>query len=182
MARSTYTRDDVSTHSDGFRESRPAVNVKVYGTIEQAWPAFEREEGEHDPRFTLAWIEEHMGADELDSYFWGACEAEYEYLEEWATNAEDSLFPDDRITLEREGRSGGWIAVDGLPEIDEWDAVRLGRWRRFERIAREIADGIPHQMLVSIYINAFAAWADEQADESVSNAEMPVDLALAGAL
>ena len=30
MARQSYSREDVQTHSDGFRPGRPAVNVKVY--------------------------------------------------------------------------------------------------------------------------------------------------------
>lgn len=30
------------------------------------------------------------------------------------------------------GRSGGWLVVEGLPDVEDWDAVMLGRWRRFE--------------------------------------------------
>ena len=49
-------------------------------------------------------------------------------------------------------------------ELEEWDAVLIARWRRFERIAREIADGIPFQMLADIYLNQFEA-AKEEATE-----------------
>jgi hypothetical protein len=160
----TYTRDDVQTHSDGFRESRPAVNVKVYRTIWDAWPEYAKQDREDD-EFTLEWIEENMIEEQLDARFWTACEAEFEYLEYWATGSEDGLFPDDRVTLHQEGRSGGWIAVDGLPPIDEWDAVRLARWRKFERIARSIADGIPYQVLSLIEINDYE-WAREEAEEA----------------
>jgi hypothetical protein len=174
MSRRGYSRDDVQTHREGFHgDALPAVNVKVYRSLRDAWRDFEREE-QPDARFTLEWVDEHVSDDALDAIFWHVCEAEYEYLEGWATEG-DSLFPADRVQLSREGRQGGWIVVDGLPELEEWDAVRIARWRRFERIARQIADGIPFQMLASIYLNDFERWADEQEDESGANAEIPVD-------
>jgi hypothetical protein len=175
MSRQTYTRDDVQTHSDGFRDSLPAVNVKVYKGIHDVWTQYEREERDDDG-FTLEWIEEHLTDDDLSHYFQFACESEYEYLEGWATGtdgAEDPLFPDDNITLEVQGRSGGWIAVRGLPAIEDWDAVRLARWRRFERIARSIADGIPIQMLSLIEINAYES-AREEAEEAARAARQDI--------
>lgn len=176
----TYSRDDIQTHREGFYGGEmPAVNVKVYRDIRDAWEAFEREE-EPDSRFTLDWIEENVSDETLDGTFWHCCEFEFEYLEAWATGAEgDSLFPDDRVELAREGRSGGWVVVRGLPDLEEWDAVRLARWRKFERIAREIADGIPFQMLASLYLNEFEAWADREDDAAAYNAEAPIDEALA---
>jgi hypothetical protein len=160
-----YSREDVQTHSDGFREGRPAVNVKVYRHYSDAWKEFQKQE-EPDAGFTLEWIEDNVSDEQLDAIFWHCCEFEFEYLEGWATSKEpgDSLFPDDRVKLWQEGRSGGWIVVDGLPDIDEWDAVRLARWRKFERIARDIADGIPYQVLSSVYINEYEFARDEQAE------------------
>lgn len=160
-----YSRDDVQTHSDGFgRCARPAVNVKVYRDIRDAWREFEREE-QPEPGFTLEWVEDNVSEETLDAVFWHCCEAEFEYLESWATGADgDPLFPGYRVTLEREGRSGGWVVVDGLPELEDWDAVLIARWRRFERIAREIADGIPFQMLASIYLNDYEARKEEAAE------------------
>lgn len=169
----SYSRQDVDTHG---REGFPAVNVKVYRDIRDAWNDFEREE-EHDPRFTLEWVYEHVSDDALSDIFWMTCEHEFEYLESWATGADgDSLFPGERVTLYRGGRSGGWVEVDGLPELEEWDAVRLARWRKFERIARAIADYVPAQMLHSIYLNEFEAWSDEQDDEAAYNDAVPVEL------
>jgi hypothetical protein len=165
MARRTYTRDDVQTHSDHFGPGRPAVNVKVYRDLHDAWDEYVRDERQ-DEGFTLEWIEDNISDDQLDAIFWHACEAEFEYLEGWATSAEDSLFPDDRVTLHRAGHSGGWIEVEGLPDIEEWDAVRLARWRRFERIARDIADGIPIQMLSLIEINDYEWARSEDAERT----------------
>ena len=170
-----YTREYVQTHSDRG-PSRPAVNVKVYTTMQDAWTAFAKDETP-DPRFTLDWIEENVSEEALGWVFSSACESESEYLIDWATGADDDgLFPDDRVKLWHEGRQGGWIVVDGLPEIEEWDAIRLARWRKFERIAREIAAGIPYQMLSSIYIKQFEQWSDEQDAAAIYNKTVPVDL------
>lgn len=179
----TYSRDDVQFHSDGYgRESNPAVNVKVYTGLRDCWKEFARDELP-DPRFTLDWIEDNASAEHLDAIFWSACEAEFEYLEGWVTGSEgDSLFPGHRVTLEREGRSGRWAVVHGLPELEEWDAVLLARWRKFERIAKEIAAGIPYQMLSSLYINDFEIWANEREDESDANTEVDVAEGLANHL
>jgi hypothetical protein len=175
MAGRSYSRDDVQTHSDGYRESLPAVNIKVYTTIDQAWDQFQREElAEEDSDFTLEWIEENISEELLQARWEGACEFEYEYFEAWATGKDgDSLFPDDSVTLEIEGRSGGWIAVRGLPELEEWDAVRIARWRKFERIARDIADGIPYQVLSLVYINDYG-WARTEREESARAANQDI--------
>ncbi len=159
----TYSRDDVQTH---YGSDRPAVNVKVYRSLEDSWKDFERDEGP-DEGFTIEWIREHCSEELLDASFWNVCESEFEYLEGWATGSdrgEDALFPDDNITLEQDGRSGGWIVVKGLPDLEDWNAVNLARWRRFERIARDIADGIMVNVLSSLYINEWEWAKDEQAE------------------
>lgn len=81
-------------------------------------------------------------------------------LEEWACEhawendiQEDArqCFPDlpatSRGEVVSEGRSGGWAIIPALPPLEEWDAVMLMRWRRFEKYARQGADDIPYQML-----------------------------------
>lgn len=160
----TYTRDSVRFHSDGFGERRPAVNVKIYRDLRDAWPEFERTERSEDG-LTLEWIEEQMTEERIADVWGHACVSEFEYLERWATGADgDSLFPDDSVTLHWTGRSGGWIEVSGLPDIEEWSAVHLARWRRFERIARELADGVPLQTLCLIEINDYE-WARDEEEE-----------------
>ncbi len=158
-----YSRDDVQTH---YGSDRPAVNIKVpYRSLEDAWKDHERDE-RTDDGFTVEWIEENISGEKLDRLFWDACSFELEYLEGWATSTEpgDSLFPDDRVTFEQDGRSGGWLVVHGLPDIEDWDAVRIARWRRFERIARDIAAGIPAQVISLVYINDWQWQQDEQAE------------------
>lgn len=54
------------------------------------------------------------------------------------------------------GRSGGWLVVDGLPDIDEWDAIALGRWRRFDAAIRAIADeGYPYDYIWQLHVNVW---------------------------
>jgi len=169
MPRRTYTRDDVQTHGTGYAgPSLPAVNIKVYGTLRDAWSDFEREESP-DEGFTLDWIEENLSDDTFDALFWNVCAAEFEYLVAYATTDEDAIFPAakyGRLSIEQEGRSGGWAVVDGLPDVDEWDAILLARWRKFERIAREITEGVPFQMLASIYLNHWEWERDEEIERT----------------
>jgi hypothetical protein len=163
---SRYSRDDVETHADGFGPIRPAVNVKVYGSLESAWAEFVKDE-EPDEGFTLEWIRENVSDESLDAIFWNTCENEFEYLASYATSDEDAIFPASqygRVTIEREGRSGGWAVVDGLPDIEEWDAVLLARWRKFERVAKDIAAGIMVQVLSSVYINEWE-WQRAETEE-----------------
>lgn len=161
MPRNTYTRDDVET-----RDGRPAANVKVYSTLRDAWANFVRQE-RSDEGFSLDWIEENLSDETLDAIFWDVCASEFEYLTAYATTDEDAIFPAaryGRVTVEQKGRMGGWAVVDGLPDIEEWDAILLARWRKFERIARNIADDVPLQMLATIYLNHWE-WAQTEAAE-----------------
>src|SRR5215471_5642104 len=118
MARRSYSRDDVETH-DGA--DRPAVNVKVYTSMDHAWRDWPEHEPDADPRFTKEWIEENISEESLDWLFWHVCEFEFEYLADWAAE----IFKGYRIRVERDGRSGGWAVVTGLPSLEEWDAVLL---------------------------------------------------------
>lgn len=40
------------------------------------------------------------------------------------------------------GRSGGWLVVEGLPPVESWDAVQLGKWARF---AKDVAADIEYR-------------------------------------
>ena len=88
---------------------------------------------------------------ELEDWFTFACEMEWDTAEDTARD----VLCNNRVKVWSEGRSGGWAVVDGLPDIDDWDAIMLARWRRFERIARLTADDVPYQMASMIYLNVF---------------------------
>ena len=167
----TYSKSDVDTHTDGhYGPAYPAVNVKVYGSIwtvhlpldlGSSYPVGHPELIEHhrsDPEFTRAWIKEHVSEAALDAIFWDTCNFEWEVLQDDATD----IFDGYRVTVNSAGRSGGWAIVRGLPDIENWDAVLLAKWRRFEKLARGVAAYIPEQMLHSLYVNEFEAWRSER--------------------
>lgn len=165
-----YSREDVEVHRDNFGPARPAVNVKVYGSV---WDVFRRlpDVDIDDARFTAEWLEENVTDEALDARFWDTCANEWEMVEQDAREIFGA-----GVKVWQEGRSGGWAVVDGLPELESWDAVQLAKWRKFERYAKSIAADIPYQLLSSIYSNEFAWWLDEREDASIANSEVPVDL------
>lgn len=154
----TYTKADVEFHSDMGRELLPAVNVKVYRTFYDV--KFPVDDAPDD--LTLEWIEENVDEERL-SWVWSfVCEGEFEYYADWAKE----IFQGYSISVEQEGRSGGWAVVRGLPDLEDWDAVLLAKWRKFERIGRELARGIPEQVVVTLGINEYETWLSDQAEEA----------------
>jgi hypothetical protein len=115
-----YTKSDVDTHG---REALPAVNVKV-----------------------------HYFGGGLSADDFGCTEDVFETALEYAfMSAQEAFWYDDApalakhrlgpyVTIHSEGRSGGWLVVSGLDDVDDWDAVTLNKWALFERdIQREVA-------------------------------------------
>jgi len=184
----TYSKEDVEFHSDGFRPSRPAVNVKVYGSISnvplpldlgrysddggKTW-----KESRTDSEFTHEWLEEHLAEDvELFNY---ACENGWNMLQEEAVEIFGKSIYGKPITVYSEGRSGGWAIVDGLPEFESWNAVDLMRWRRFEIFAKATADDIPRQIIELAYFNVFLPWKEEREDARPDETDPMIERELA---
>ncbi len=167
----TYKKSEVEFHSEYGREGNLAVNIKVHETLRgvklplslgSSHPVGHPELIEYhksDPRFTMEWIEKHVPESEMDSYFWSACEWGVERLIEDATG---DIFADYNIKLWQEGRSGGWLVVEGLPEIEDWDAIMLGKWHKFKKRARDAADGVPEEVIESVYYDCFEPWAEKE--------------------
>jgi hypothetical protein len=132
----------------------PAANVKVHSGLWSGLPKWQKENPNANPHFTQKWIEQHVSEEQIDSLFWGTCEYRWEDLQQEA----EEIWPDNSVKVYSEGRSGGWAAVAGLSDVEDWDAIDLARWRRFERYARATADYIPVEMIESVYINEFDAW------------------------
>jgi len=163
-----YTRDDVElryVHGEHY----PTVNVKVYTGPREAWRDWARYETDADPRFSEEWVEENISDEYLDGLFWRTCEWEWEQIEQDL----EEVYPGQRLSVERHGRCGGWAVVRGLDSVEEWDAIAVARWRRFERYAKQIAAGIPFQMLQSLYLNEFEVWRDEESERLGAEAFSP---------
>jgi hypothetical protein len=117
-------KSDVETHADNWaRGGNPAINIKL-------WREYRPELDSHD-------ISEHFGCDletaERAGEFW------FESAQEsfWNTipDVVSEIFPG--CECYSEGRSGGWLVVHGLPEVESWDAVMLGKWSKLCRIVRD---------------------------------------------
>lgn len=163
----TYTKADVVTHTEGYggADRRPALNVRMHRWIddltEAEW-ADARGEVAAGEGFNLAWCQQHLTADEIYGWQMTAAEDESEYFAEWA--AEILGYP---VTAEHHGRSGGWLILKGMPDLEEWDAITLAKWRKLIRVSRSIVDGIPMQVISLIGLNVYepALAAFEAAEE-----------------
>lgn len=157
-------KSDVETY-DGL----PSVNVKVAMPWGVELAEIVRQVGAEDgytweEGFDYEFVNETLN--DQDHWFWTACEYEFEYFTEWAKE----ILPGSRYELR--GRSGGHLVATNLGDVAEWDAVALAKWAKVARIAREIADGIPYQMVSLVAINIFAPWLEEQAERHAAADEM----------
>jgi hypothetical protein len=148
MAR-RFRKDDIETRWEFMRgrgnTEVPAINVKVY-----SWA--------HSSK-----IEEHFKCSEevaersLQFAFESAQEVFWENIQE---TAEQMLGAS--VKVYQSGRSGGWLVVDGLPEVESWDAILVSKWGAFEKAVK--AD-INDRMQVANLIEDIEAnrWAEEYA-------------------
>lgn len=167
-----YRKSDIDTHYDHGR-SLPAFNVKVYATCDDATAKRVATDNGYDPTQFMEWLRTAYASDtgyeedwECPEWAWNsACEGESEYFQEWLPE----LLGRDDIKSWHEGRQGGWLVVDGLPDIDSWDAIMVNRWGKAERIAKEIASHIPYHALSLLVLNEYDEYVrGKKADEASS--------------
>lgn len=127
-----YTKQDVEFHSDGYGQTaHPAVNVKVRN--------FGNNKGVSECGAVMAAFKcsEAVAEKACEFAFDSACRAFWDGAQDVA----DEAFGKGVAKVYQEGRSGGWLVVHGLPDLESWDAVMLGKWRKFEReIKADVAD------------------------------------------
>lgn len=150
-----YRKDDITFRrtGNGYGEARATVKIKVpYQPLDQSIREVVETWGEGVPAtMTEEWVRANIGEDTLDSYFWWACETEYEYFTEWA----DEIMPG--TTFDVDGRQGGWaISNWTADDVAEWDAVQVAKWGKIERVAGEIARGINGQVILRVYEDQYS--------------------------
>jgi hypothetical protein len=107
-------KSEIETHSDGYRPSNPAINVKV------------RRMG-----ITVAQVAEHFQCTQsiaqraMDFAFESAQVQFWEQAKEFVADVFGS-----GVTVYSEGRSGGWLTLHGLPSIESWDALMVSKYAR----------------------------------------------------
>lgn len=156
MSPRRYSRDDVERYYDRGTEY-PSINVKVWPDnrrIDRAYIAWTIGDDDQADTF-LAWLEEWEEDDansETAQTAWDwACEDGYEQ----ATDIARKVFDERGIMVFALGRSGGHLCVEGLPDIDDWDAIALGKWRSYatqvEAIRRDTDTRYAVLVLLNIY-------------------------------
>jgi hypothetical protein len=153
-----FTKDDVERSYHQGHSGEPMVNVKVYDSLADGFRKFLENETPEDG-FNLEWIEENVSDDHLEGVFWRVCESGWEQLQ---SDAEDIFGPSAKVYSA--GRSGGWAVVEGLPDVDEWDAIFLAKWHKFERWTRDAANYIMAGVVESVWINEYE-WQLQEAIE-----------------
>lgn len=110
----------VTMHYEQGSGTHPAINVRVYGIAldaEQVAQTFGCDEDTAQHALGYAW-------DANVEAFRDAMQVECK-----------EIYPDAKMYSK--GRSGGWLAVHGLKDVESWNAVDLSKWAKLERITRE---------------------------------------------
>lgn len=117
-------KSQIETRRDRDTRHRemPCINVKVY-----RWGADASDVAE---RFSCS---QDTAEKACGYYFDSACSQFWEQAPEWAAE----LWPGYRLNVYADGRSGGWLVVDGLPDVESWDAVMVAKWSKLARMCRE---------------------------------------------
>ena len=199
-----YSREDVAIdyHGHGYDgHRRPMVNVKCHlweNGNAGSWPDAVLHDvaedcGEDPARFVAWWrhkAEERTGegwndgtalgelVDGREGYGWRS-EAAGDAFESAGEDAAAIFGEYPRPKVYAEGRSGGWLVVDGLPSVDTWDAVALGRWRRFERYVRAAVDDFPRAVAWLVCANTYRA--EREAEDAERARQIERGRAIVGA-
>lgn len=110
------TRQDVSISYHRFTEGCPMVNVKAYN-------------------FPSAFkIESHFNCEEKEAEQAGQYAFEMGQQSFWedVQDAAGEIFGSG-VKVHSAGRCSGYATVEGLDEVEKWDAIALSKWRKFEK-------------------------------------------------
>ncbi len=101
-----------------------------------------------------AWVHEVSDNDYSPDVFEGAYEIACEQGWEDAKELANDIFPPN-AKVWSDGRSGGWLVVDGLPDVDDWDAIQLGYWSKFVKGVQCILDDLDYQFIWHLNVNVW---------------------------
>ena len=152
-------KDEVQFHSDGYRDGHPAINVKVYSYPTPELARQVAEEHGEDPERFAAYVEREVERGYPSAYT-AAEEFAVEDAYEMAQTEADEIFEEHTVKLYSEGRSGGWLVVHGLPEIEDWDAVLLAKWGKFNRYVRDYVDCYVESVLSLLCLNSYQGFLE----------------------
>lgn len=144
-----YTRDDVETHRVGYGgRSVPAINVKSY-----SFPRASQVQEEFKCSEEVAERALEFAFQSAQEQFWQDIQDTVRYV-----------LGEETVRVFSEGRSGGWLVVEGLPDVSEWNAIRLEKWRKLEKIIKAEIQYLESWEQVRDAIES-NQWAEDGAEE-----------------
>lgn len=176
MGNTIKRKTDVQTsyHNGGSRGA-PMLNVKVHMSHrnvslplaegmyllpgEDVWREALTHEG-----FTHEWIDTNLSDGDMQIWWEAACQSGWEMAHE---TARDIFGP---VDMWQEGRSGGWLVVPDLADVEGWDAIDLGKWRTFARHIDAIVEDIPRAFLMLVYMNVYEPAHEAEEAEAADDA------------
>jgi len=70
----------------------------------------------------------------------------------------------ERAQVWSSGRSGGWLIVEGLPPVEEWDAIAVGQWAKFAGHVKALLDDLDYQFIWHLHVNVYENEPDYNPD------------------
>ncbi len=142
----------VDTTSVTVRDDKPAINVKAYAYGASFFDDVKFPlDYDDDGSFTREDLDRLTDdSDTQESLFYAACEDGFEALRDMARDTFGK-----HVNVWQEGRSGGWAVVEGLGDVEDWNADTLDKWRELCAFAAALVADIPHQMATLAYLNLY---------------------------
>ncbi len=117
-----YKKTDIRVHRARlYAADVPAVNVKVRKSL---YPVVEA--------VMERWsVTKELAEKAVDLAF---CTHQEQFWEYWGDESNiNEYFPGNYAKVYSAGRSGGWLEVHNLKDLEYWDAIDVMRWYRFQR-------------------------------------------------
>src|SRR5687767_15153513 len=155
LSRSTHHKGETMKKSEVERsyhrgsQGLPMLNVKHYGRSDYVSAVQER--------FKCS---EPVAEQALEYAYESAVERFWNLAKDDVDNVFGSR---PKLEVYSEGRSGGWLVVQGLPNVETWDAIQLGKWAQYAKYIRETIKWLAsaEEILDAIESNR---WAEEGAE------------------
>lgn len=163
-------------------EGCPALNIKVYGDVTQA--LISKVENDCELPGFASWYDLEIANNPDGQWCQWAWDAACEQGYEMAVDAAGEIFGADygyqdhrMCRVWQTGRSGGWLYVADLPDLEEWTSKELSLWEDFSTACENLVDDIPYQFLWILANNTYAgecldfAKAEELAEKISADSE-----------
>jgi hypothetical protein len=90
----------------------------------------------------------------------------------WEQAKEDAyeVWGSDQVKVWSSGRSGGWLTVEGLGDVEDWDAIDVSRWCRYAGLVQDVLDDLDYQFVWHLHVNVWEHWLDQFTNQPTKGA------------